>query len=260
MIIDGDNAYTTATSGDVVRVALPDGPAAMHGTTPTAAFEIALAGSDLIISHLTSTELHRVPLSGGTGTPISGLVAGIGAHIAVSGNTVYWTDDGLRGVYQSDLSSPAPQTLATDQAAPTEIVLDATHVYWIDRGSDAAIRRVELSGGTAEDIATSLDAPAALAVGDEDLCWVAADGVWRVAKAGGTPTNLAPITDATAVTFDGANVYFAGTGRIHKVSKSGEGLEEIAHVIGYEIRSIALHGDQVYWLTVQDAAVWRAPK
>ncbi len=159
--------------------------------------------------------------------------------------------------------APAPQPieLATQQTAPTKIVVTATDILWLDEGGNMGVEaigklmRLPKSGGAPVELASKLAVPLALAI-DGATVFVAtrgitdgpaAGGVWSVPIAGGTPTKLAlPRPEPTALALDGNTVYFAERTAIAKVGKHG-GKVTVVHGHDHSPGGVAIDATHLYW-------------
>ncbi len=128
-------------SGDSVkRVALAGG-----GAIETLAANLSpvedLEVDDANVYILADADLLKIPLAGGDAVPV---VVGLGSSFVLDGEQVYATNGTT--VVQVAKSGGNPTTLATGQTSATSIIVDATTIYWLDRGSllapDGAVRKL----------------------------------------------------------------------------------------------------------------------
>jgi hypothetical protein len=85
-----------------------------------------------------------------------------------------------------------PIVLTTGQVNPDDIAVSSDSVYWTELGhsinggtrDDGRIRRIGLSGGTVQDIATGME-PNRLAVSSTLVYYTANTGFWQVPLTGG---------------------------------------------------------------------------
>src|SRR6185436_18817571 len=93
------------------------------------------------------------------------------------------------------IQSSYPGVLATGLSNPTDIEVDATHVYRTESGS-GTVKKVSKSGGIVTTLASGLLSPTGLAL-DSTYVYIAENygngsaNIKRVAKSGGTVVNLA---------------------------------------------------------------------
>jgi hypothetical protein len=115
-----------------------------------------------------------------TRTLLSGVVA---LGLASDGSNLYWTaqNGSIMTVALGSLIG-TPTAIATSQAAPYGIAVDATTLYWAN-SSDGSIQSVAKTGGSPRPIATGQAAPRAVAVDAVSVLWSTAGGaIYRIAK------------------------------------------------------------------------------
>ncbi len=85
-----------------------------------------------------------------------------------------------------------PRALATGQAQPRTVTLDATHVYWVE-ASSGSISRVPKTGGVPEILATGQAGAGGMALDEVNVYWTNGPSgtVHAVPKAGGEITTVA---------------------------------------------------------------------
>jgi hypothetical protein len=116
----------------------------------------------------------------------------------------------------------APTVLATGQAAPGRLALDATHVFWVNAWglNEGSVMRADLDGSNVTTVAANQNAPIALAVGGNVVCWCSeSPGLLACANIDGTN----PQTIATNRVWDGGFVYFvdSSTGDLSRALVTG---------------------------------------
>jgi hypothetical protein len=95
--------------------------------------------------------------------------------LAIDAAAVYFTEQGLSSyggqVISVPLAGGAPTTLASGQAGPNGIAVDATSIYWVNGDEDIAVFpvtgsvvKMPLGGGTPITLASGQANPVAIAV------------------------------------------------------------------------------------------------
>ncbi len=110
--------------------------------------------------------------------------------IAVDGTNLYVTDYGTNDIWQVSKASGAKTLLASGQAGPTGLAVDAQYVYW---GSNlgGAILRATIGVPQSFSVLYSSSHPSQLSVDDTQIYWVDDGGLHSSAKGGGgTPATL----------------------------------------------------------------------
>ncbi len=193
-----------ASNGAILRVAEDAGftasPPAVASNRP-GPDSVAVEGANVFWSEVGATDgggaLYRAFVDGGARTAIAP-----GQHaprpIALYGNQIYWADlrDGTIKRVNKD-GSGTVETLASGQASPFTVVVDASGVYWATAGSppdylDGTVMQHPLGSGTsATQVVGSVSSLAAL-VADANYLYYASMGttagsftdgkVFRIAK------------------------------------------------------------------------------
>lgn len=98
------------------------------------------------------------------------------AGIAADANFAYWSDGKSSGVVaRVPLAGGIPAVLASQQAKPADIVVDALYAYWLNQGTSpttGAIMQAPLSGGSPVVLASGQEAPRGLYLFGSDLYWL----------------------------------------------------------------------------------------
>ena len=106
---------------------------------------LQLMGSNLfwVTSDASALVLEAPAAGGGATTTVATSTSAIGRSV-IDGTTIYFTDATSGTVGKLALSAGAtPVVLASGLKGPADIVVDATHAYWIDiDDSDRTLRRV----------------------------------------------------------------------------------------------------------------------
>jgi hypothetical protein len=87
----------------------------------------------------------------------------VSMHLAASGETLYWTDEGHGTVNAQPVAGCARTTIASSESHPTLLVAEGANLFWVSTPSvsggggtstTATIRTVGLSGGAPRDLAS----------------------------------------------------------------------------------------------------------
>jgi hypothetical protein len=197
---------------------------------PGAAFGLAIDATYIYFTQPVAARVMRVPITGGPAVALATQVDSP-LHLATDGANLYWTGGKTVGsIMKLALRAGAtPTTLVTGLGRPRGIAVAGGFVFWTDFADGAVLRAptadVDPDGGaavTAMRLTYGLKQPADLAV-VAGYVYVPdqAGRVLRVPVGGGVPENLA----------DSAGVPFG----------------------------IASDGVSVYWSTLGDGAIFKAP-
>jgi hypothetical protein len=205
-------------------------------------------------------------------------------HLAIDASNLYWTGTVFPGwspsLFQMPSGGGSPVTLVTGESSLGEIAVDAVHVYYAVRGTEAneygdrAIKRVPIGGGPVTVLTTNLKDPSQIALDGTDV-YVTCHGtppahldgaIVKVPKNGGLPTTLVPsVTRARSVALHGSDVYYASQGTpenswvdsyIAKVPAGGGA--PIVIVAGPVSADLLLDTTHLYW-SASPGELWRAP-
>lgn len=174
---------------------------------------------------------------------------------------IYWTTcyyaDGVNAlgkVAKLPKAGGGETILAADQPCPRNLAVDATSVYWVNRGpetppnifADGAVMRVDKNGGTPSPLASKQFGDAALAVDAANVYWSACGketGVYRLPKSGGAPVLIADTSCATSIAVDATHVYWISEA-IKKADKRGGAAQTIVASRG---SALSINGGSIYW-------------
>jgi sugar lactone lactonase YvrE len=140
----------------------------------------------------------------------------------------------LRGACEAGRCQPFE--LASGQAQPLRIVIDATHVYWVNQGAPGAVMRRRLDDGAPETVWSVAKIPGGIALDADAIYWSQLENggsVFRLAKAQ-VGTSAAPQELATGqggsigVAVDATHVYWTTPGTVRRVPKQGGALQTLA--------------------------------
>jgi hypothetical protein len=178
--------------------------------------------------------------------------------LAVDATHVYWTDvnGGKSGsVGKVPVGGGIVTTLATDQAFPNSIVVNATHAFWASVNEEA-IRRVPIAGGATTTLASSVNGACCLALNSTHLYYLSNLGVNRMPLAGGDPSVFAPADEgfAVALALTATHVFWRadlpGTGSIKaKIMKKSlvDGTSPTALIMSTSVGNLVADSGSVYW-------------
>ena len=161
-------------------------------------------------------------------------------------------------------AGPTEETLASSQGTPTNIVVDATSVYWLD---DSLVMKAGLDGGNPTTFVYGA-APSALAVDATNLYWidVSVDSVLKTDLGGGPPITLATGQHALQIAVNTTGLYWVNKDcTVMKIGLDG-GTPKTLHALPHSKDGC---GDQlnpplvadatsVYWI-IDSSTVMKAP-
>jgi len=84
--------------------------------------------------------------------------------IVLDATHVYWTNMGDGSVMRANLDGTGRVALAQGRFSPTFLAVDAARVYWSESVDDGGVRSVPLTGGQVADLASHINHPWGLAI------------------------------------------------------------------------------------------------
>ena len=153
--------------------------------------------------------------------------------IVADGRNVVWTNEDSGKVVSASVRGDAPlRVLASGQARPYAVTMNATHIYWANE-RDGTLARVLREGGDVEVLVRGQTWPVGLSVDETHLYWLdrLAGALLRIPKNGGAPQWLAkPSVGSNFTALDGTHVYWTSTedSRVMRVPKVGGEVEVLA--------------------------------
>jgi hypothetical protein len=225
----GSELYVTSSSNGACIYSLPlaggtPNPLISPALTPTVygSAAVTLAGSTLYWVTGGGQQVFSVSTAGGAATPVAPTETDPEA-ITNDGTNVYWTDSTRLRYTKIGTVAPTTLPIVTDAGqpfqTPTGIGVDATYVYWSNRGT---------SRGTAT--------------------------VWRAKKTDGSNVSLLNTTGADAIqgmTLDATTVYFTenyggGNEGIYSVPIGGGAITTLSSTETFPIK-IVNDATSIYW-------------
>lgn len=199
-----------------------------------------------------------IPITNAVTTLATGLYNPGG--IAVNNSYLYLTEvlcssSGLSSISKISLNYRWQMTLASGLSYPWGIVVDSDYIYFSKNSMEnGAVSRIPLNGGSVEDLATGLFAPALITKDNTHLYWPeertgGGNNIRSVPLSGGTVTTLtSSLGDVLMVAVDNDYAYWADyvEGTINRVSKSGGAAVTLA--AGLNVPTyVAVDESHVYW-------------
>jgi sugar lactone lactonase YvrE len=231
------------------------GPVVM--ATGSQTLGIALDTSNLYWTDNSAGTLMKMPLAGGTATPLATALYNPGG-VVVDASNAYWVGEnpgsGVGEVYKVAKGGGTPTTLATVGSFPEYLTVDATSVYWTDAAANT-VNKVALTGGTVTALATGQASPRGIAVSPSNVFWVNwGDGsVMKANLDGSNATTIAsgPAQTMISITVDASNVYWGANTLIMKLPLAG-GTAQALNPNELQLTAASLFVDSatsnIYWI------------
>ncbi len=144
-----DNSIVWTENGHLVRCAAPACPTPHTIVNSTALGALAISGTTVFWAASLLDSILSCPLTGCVGgiptTVVANQTEGTLSSLAIAGTTLVWTLEGSRAdagptidgvVRRCDLTNCAGtvRDVATAQAAPVDVLVDETSIYWVNEG------------------------------------------------------------------------------------------------------------------------------
>lgn len=187
------------------------------------------------------------------------------SELAIDETYAYWTAGPT--IQKEPLGGgPMVDHLVTSAFGVDDVAVQAQYVYWVDRAAGKVLR-IFREGGAPTTLAASQGGPYRIAVSGNSVFWINRDSgsVMKTSITGGPVTTLATgQTGLTDIAVDGAtgDVFwskFTGAGPAYVMVRRANGALDNPAQEGAAIDSLAIDGQNLYWVVSAKGYVRRAP-
>jgi hypothetical protein len=182
--------------------------------------------------------------------------------IAVDATSVYFGEAITGGaIKKRPIAGGSLVTLASNQHAPYELALDATHARWFDYFG-GTVAEVPLSGGTVTTLGVGPGDVAGVAVDASGVYWTTTTGtVMKVPLSGGTPTPIVTWSGGYGgpIVSNGSSIFWISSDTtLRKASTSGANATVFASG-QLQPSALAFDSSSLYWTNYSNWTVMKLP-
>lgn len=186
-------------------------------------------------------------------TPCSGVCVETASDAANCGTCGHACQGGTCSFGACSSMPSQPTTLASAQATPIAIAVDATSVYWVNEVGGSVVKVAKSGGMPVTLVPSSLAMPTAIAVDAANVYWANGSTLMQVSTAGGAPTMLASGQNAIGgIATDGTEVYWSTLGG----PADHDGTIAAVPVGGGTVRTLASGLDEPCGVAASDASLY----
>ncbi|MBX3230844.1 MAG: hypothetical protein KIT84_01395 [Labilithrix sp.] len=261
------HVYQSAGSGAVYAFSKNGGEPPVAITEPRDSFDVLVLGADLVVSSIDDRTLFMLPKNGREARREVWDGGGATLDLATRDGGVYFTsrgplDHGVRAMAEGTLG----HLVSLDAGREVEgIAVDATHVYWANRGGPGAggsIGRALRDGGERNDDWHPAPRVRRLTVDDEAVYWTSDTDAVRTPKDGGSDVKLVGDVRWGTIVVDATYAYITvdRAGLVVRVNKrDGSDLVQLATGLSRPM-GLTDDGTSIYFTERDRGRVWRATK
>jgi len=181
----------------------------------------------------------------------STLASGEGYHgMDADSTNIYWAQYGGSGkIRYMPIGGGSITDLATAQNNPTDVKVNATTAYWVERGANK-IRSIPLGGGSITDVLTGLTSPFALAITATEIYFssLSAGKIQKAPIGGGAVSDvITGLSNPTGVAVDSTYVYYVDASGAIKKSPLAGGTAVTLATGQSNVQFITIDDYFVYW-------------